>query len=140
MSYLKIQKNFALVSSHFRIWMGFYHKNSHELEQRFIMYSGLRQKRHLSKMFKFITINAALTSDSFGILYRVIASRVFRRRLTSGGIFNNRLLFSPLFSGNFVGGRNFDRERQSHDGGSGSLSPPPGKTLARVGVPLATHF
>ena len=31
------------------------------------------------------------------------ASMVFHRRLTSGGIFNNRLLFSPLFSGNFVG-------------------------------------
>ena len=32
------------------------------------------------------------------------AIRVFTRRLTSGGIFNNRLLFYLLFSGNFYGG------------------------------------
>ena len=68
-------------------------------------------------MFKFITINAGLTSDSFGILCGVIASRVFHRRLTSGGIFNNRLLFSLLFFGNFVGGQGFDEGRQSHNGG-----------------------
>ena len=45
-NYLKIQKKFCfqLVSSHFRIWMGFYHKNSHELKQRFIMHSGFRQE------------------------------------------------------------------------------------------------
>ena len=30
--------------------------------------------------------------------------RVFHKRLTSGRIFNNRLLFFLLFSGNFCGG------------------------------------
>ena len=41
--------------------------------------------------------------------------RVFPRRLTNGGIFNNRLLFensrplfSLLFSGNFCGGEGLD--------------------------------
>ena len=108
------------------------------------MHSGLRQKKHLSKMFKFITINAALTSDSFGILFGVIASRVFHRRLTSGGIFNNRLLFSPLFSGNFVEGQDFDGGRQSHDGGIGTPSSPttknPGKSWCTLGHPFLVCY
>ena len=38
---------------------------------------GSDKKKHLSKMFKFITINEALTSDSFGILYRVDSNQGF---------------------------------------------------------------
>ena len=39
----------------------------------------------------------------------------------------------------FVGGQGFDEGGQSHDGGILPV-PPPGKTLERVGVPLATHL
>ena len=48
--------------------------------------------------------------------------RVFPRRLTNGGIFNNRLVFSLLFSGNFCGGQGLDGGVQSHDGDPSSPS------------------
>ena len=35
--------------------------------------------------------------------YNASDFRVFLRRLTNGGIFNDRLLFSLMFSGNFCG-------------------------------------
>ena len=52
-----------------------------------------------------------LLTTCFSFLDCQASGRVFLRRLTSGGIFNNRLLFmnnrllfSILFSGNFCGG------------------------------------
>ena len=63
-------------------------------------------------MFKFITTNAALTSDSFGIPCGVIANRVFHWRFTSGRIFNNKLLLSLCFLEIFVVEQGFDREEK----------------------------
>ena len=48
--------------------------------------------------------------------------KVFPRRLTNGGIFNNRLLLSYCFLEIFVGGQGLDGEGQSHE--RGSPSPP----------------
>ena len=63
-------------------------------------------------------------------------NRVFPRRLTHGGIFNNKLLFennrplfSLLFSGNFGGGDKDLMEGDKVVMGGFLQSPPLGKTL-----------
>ena len=58
----------------------------------------------------------------------LLTSRFFPRRLTLGGIFNNGLLFSLLFSGNFYRGQGLDRGGQSPNGEIPPV-PPLGKTL-----------
>ena len=71
-------------------------------------------------------------------VHGVIASRVFHERLTSeGGIFNNGLLFPYCFLEMFVGKALMEGDKVMM---GDSQSPPVGKALARVGVPLATHL
>ena len=53
-----------------------------------------------------------------------LCARVFPRRLTSGGIFNDRLSFSHCFLEIFVGDKALMEEDKSVIGGSGSPSLP----------------
>ena len=85
-----------------------------EISTEIVAVSLLKTSHFLKPLFQ-ILLNQNFFLFISGSSYKRPIVRVFKRRLTSGGIFNNRflfknnrLLFSLLFSGNFVGGQGFD--------------------------------